>query len=141
MKYKPVKATVGAILYPSEDRKDIILMTKRNISPFKDQWCLPGGHIEAFEPTKDAIVREVKEETAVKFQPEFMGWFEEIFPDMDIHHVALFFHGQAQGRPAQDEDEVSEVKWMKVNEALQHDLAFLHDEVLEYYKYHVLEEN
>ena len=52
-KHKVVKTTVGAII--EGDGK--ILLTKRNIEPFKGYWCLPGGHIEYFEPAKDAIIR------------------------------------------------------------------------------------
>jgi len=40
------KATVGAIIHPSENERSTILLTKRNVNPFKDHWCLPGGHID-----------------------------------------------------------------------------------------------
>ena len=30
-----------------------------------DFYCLPGGHVELFENTKDAILREYKEETGI----------------------------------------------------------------------------
>ncbi|NIT56329.1 MAG: NUDIX domain-containing protein, partial [Aliifodinibius sp.] len=42
-------ATVGAIIYPDQDHRDEILLTKRNIEPFKGKWCLPGGHIDQYE--------------------------------------------------------------------------------------------
>jgi len=36
-------------------------VVKRNVNPFKDHWCLPGGHIDDYESVENAVVREVKE--------------------------------------------------------------------------------
>lgn len=134
MIYKSPKATVGCILYHPEKGKSVILLTKRNIEPFKNYWCFPGGHIEENEDTKSAITREVKEETNLDIEPVFFKYSDEIFPEKDIHHVALFFYGKAQGKIKKDEVEVAQIDWFLIDEALKMDLAFNHRAILLEYK-------
>ncbi|MBN2520943.1 MAG: NUDIX hydrolase [Bacteroidales bacterium] len=128
--YKSPKTTVGAVLYHPVKGNNTILLTKRNIEPFKNFWCLPGGHVEEFEMLESAVLREIKEETNLTFEPEYFGYFEEIFKDKNIHNVAIFYYGQAEGEIKMDEDEVSEIKWFLVNDALKMNLAFFHNKVL-----------
>jgi len=128
------QATVGVIIYKDEAQKDQILLTKRNVPPFKDQWCLPGGHIEAYETSYDAVIRECREETGVLVEPLYLGYFDEIFPEQGIHNVALMFYGPVSGEPVEDEHEVSEIAWFDINDALSYELAFTHNEVLNFFK-------
>ena len=89
------KATAAAIVISKDASK--ILLTRRNISPFKGQWCLPGGHIERFEKAKDAAIREVKEETGLDFEAQFFCYEDEIIPEQNIHAVVIVFKGQGSG--------------------------------------------
>ncbi len=50
--------TVGALIVNKEGK---ILLTKSH--KWFDKYTLPGGHIEVGETMKEAIIREVKEET------------------------------------------------------------------------------
>ena len=128
------KATVGAIIHPSESERSTILLTRRNVRPFKGFWCLPGGHIDDYEPVEQAVVREVKEETNLNFTPEtFVGWFEEIFPEHNFHAVALAFAGTGSGALQEQLDEVSEMAWLSLDDALSMQLAFTHNLVLQQY--------
>lgn len=124
------KSTVGAIIYKIQDGKCMILLTKRNIEPFRDLWCLPGGHIEEYENSYDAVIREVKEETNMDFSPEFFYYVDEIFPEKNIHNVALMFCGKATNKPKADPKEVSDIKWCTIEEALKINLAFAHNDVV-----------
>jgi 8-oxo-dGTP diphosphatase len=127
------KATVAAIIHPAGDRRTILL-TRRNVRPFKELWCLPGGHIEEFEPAETAVHREVKEETGLDFAPEtFVGWFEEIFPEHHFHAVALAFAGIGSGALQSQHEEVSDMAWFPLDEALSMQLAFTHNLVLKQY--------
>lgn len=127
------KSTVAAIIHPPGDHRTILL-TRRNIRPFKDLWCLPGGHIDDYEPVEQAVVREVKEETSLDFAPDrFVGWFEEIFPEHNFHAVALAFAGTGSGALQEQLDEVSEMAWLQLDDALSMQLAFTHNLVLKQY--------
>jgi len=122
-------ATVAAIIMSDNQQ---ILLTKRNVEPFRNTWCLPGGHIEQYEKAYEAIKREVKEETGLNFDGTFFGWFEEIFPKMNIHNVVMVFKGMAQGTPTVS-DEVAEMKWFDPEEAKNLPLAFTHNKIIESY--------
>ena len=128
-----VKATVLAIISRMENGEEKILLTKRNIPPFQDQWCLPGGHIDPNEKAKDAIIREVKEEVGLDYTPTFFQCFDEIIPAENIHAVVLAYTGGAQGEIQVDEAEVKDFKWVSVIDALTENLAFEHRSVLKKY--------
>jgi 8-oxo-dGTP diphosphatase len=129
------QATVGALITRMRGHRREVLLTLRNIDPFKGNWCLPGGHIDPNERAADAICREVKEEAGVDFSGRFMGWFEEIFPERAIHNIVLVFEGGAAGEkdalasPA----EVAEMRWFSLAEAAALPLAFTHNEIVRRY--------
>jgi 8-oxo-dGTP diphosphatase len=123
-------ATVAAIIKNDEDK---ILLTRRNVEPFKDQWCLPGGHIDANEKAFDAVVREAKEETGLEFEPEFITYFDEIVPEREWHAVVLAFAGKGTGELAAQEREVTDIDWFTLEEARSLLLAFVHNQILDKY--------
>ena len=125
-------ATVAAIMTRSDDRSSILL-TRRSIPPFKGRWCLPGGHIDRFEPAQTAMIREVKEETGLDYEARFYRTFDEIIPQHDIHAVVLAFEGIGSGDVVPSEGEVSEIAWFTLEEARALPLAFTHNEILDAY--------
>jgi len=122
--------TVAAIIKNDEDK---ILLTRRNVEPFKDQWCLPGGHIDANEKALDAVIREAMEETGLEFEPEFVAYLDEIVPEHDWHAVVLVFAGKGTGELAAQEREVIDIGWFSLEEARSLRLAFEHNKILEEY--------
>ncbi len=129
-----IRATVAAIITPDNDRRDIILLTKRSVSPFQGHWCLPGGHIDDYETAEEAVVREVQEETGLLFtSPVFLNYFNELFPEYHFHAVALAFYGKGIGSIELMPDEVEEIGWFSLSEALTLPLAFNHLEIIRTY--------
>jgi len=129
------KATVAAILSPSARERRTVLLTKRTIAPFKGYWCLPGGHIDPLETAEKAVVREVAEETGLTMHaPEFIGYSDEIFPEHNFHAEALIFCGTATGELAAQRDEVSDIRWFSLEDALSQKLAFRHNDILQRYE-------
>ena len=127
------EATVAAIITDPETGGERILLTRRSCEPFAHLWCLPGGHINPGELARDAIVREVKEETGLDLDPKFFGYFDEIIPTHSIHAVVLVFTGHGWGTPTSQSEEVSDIAWFTLGEARAMDLAFRHSHVLESY--------
>lgn len=125
------KITVGAII----EKNNKILLTKRNIKPFIDQWCFPGGHVNFGETVQQAIVREVKEETNLDFVPNFLGYYDEIYPKINWHAVSLAFFGKAKGKEKIDKKEVKEMGWFSQKEIKTLKLAFETKRILgDYFK-------
>jgi 8-oxo-dGTP diphosphatase len=131
---KPPKTTVVAIISKFVEDNEYILLTKRKVDPYVNKWCLPGGHIQENEMAKNAVVREVKEETGLDYLPQFYNYFDEIIPSKDIHAVPLIFIGISSGELVKDNEEVSDAKWVLLKDILLYDLAFQHDEILKYYQ-------
>ena len=131
---KQPKTTVAAIISKLQGDKEYVLITRRRINPYINKWCLPGGHINKYETAEDAIIREVREETGLDYKPEFYGYFDEIIPEEDIHAVVLVFKGVSGGTPVRDNSEISDAKWILLDDTLDYDLAFRHREVLRHYK-------
>jgi 8-oxo-dGTP diphosphatase len=122
--------TTAAAILTRPCHPDQILLTRRNIPPFEGQWCLPGGHIERYEPAREAVMREACEETGLDFDARFFGFFDEIIPEMDIHAVVLVFYGKGRGEVILQESEVQDVRWFPLDEARTLPLAFDHNTIL-----------
>jgi 8-oxo-dGTP diphosphatase len=127
------KTTVVAIITAPEGAEPRIVLTRRGGEPFKGEWCLPGGHIDLYEPARDAIIREVKEETNLDFDACFLRYFDEIIPGQDIHAVAFVFVGPGTGALTAQPGEVTEIGWFSLDEARALPLAFRHNEILDAY--------
>ncbi|MFX0005356.1 MAG: NUDIX domain-containing protein [Promethearchaeota archaeon] len=77
MQVKKVKIgyTVDAVI---EDRKGNIVLIKRKYPPFQGFYALPGGFIEKSEKPKNALLREIKEETNLSVRIiEKIGFYDE----------------------------------------------------------------
>ena len=129
------ETTVAAIVTREGD-PDTILLTRRNGQPFKGMWCLPGGHIDCYEAVREAVVREVQEETHLELEARFFGYFDEILPEHSIHAVVMVFCGPGRGSVRPQEAEVSEVQWCTVQQAMSLPLAFDHRTILQAYAAH-----
>jgi len=67
--------TVGALIFNSKDQ--LFLMKSHK---WRDNYVVPGGHIELGETLKDALIREVKEETNLDiYDIEFLLFQEFTF--------------------------------------------------------------
>ena len=121
------ETTVAAIIRKGEPQNYKILLTQRKKPPFSQMFCLPGGHIEPFEHSKTAVIREVFEETGLNFRnPTFIGKHEEMYRDTNTHNISLFYIGDAEGTITIQQDEVLDFKWITINEAKNFELAFDH---------------
>lgn len=64
----PVPATAAVVL--NSDRQ--VLLVKRGVEPKKGEWCLPGGFIELDETPEQACLRELKEETNLNAEIDWL---------------------------------------------------------------------
>ena len=123
------KTTVGCII----EKNGKILLALRNHEPFKEHWCLPGGHIDFGETPEEAVRREVKEETGLEVKPKFFNYYNEFYKDIRWHAIVLIFYGKAKGKIKKYDREVKEIKWFSKEEIFNLKLAFEHKKVLEGY--------
>ena len=101
---------VGAIV----TRNGHLLMVRRGKDPGRGLWSIPGGHVEPGEYLTQALVREVREETALEVVVgDLVGILE--LPGEE-HIIILDYHAVASdGDPAAGDD-VADVRWVPFDE-------------------------
>jgi 8-oxo-dGTP diphosphatase len=98
-----------------------VLIVRRGRAPAKDIFTLPGGAVEIGENIYDAVVREVREETALDIVPiELAGYSEVILRDDDgrveRHFVVLCFAARLLSGTPMPNEEIAEMLWVAPDE-------------------------
>jgi len=113
---RPVVA-VGAIIL-SDDR---ILLVKRKNPPGQGLWTIPGGAVELGETIKDALKREVREETGLEIEIiKPIEIVDEIVRDesgkIRFHYVIIDFLVKPVGGELCASSDVLDAEWVKFSE-------------------------
>ena len=109
---RPFLAVSAAII-----RDGKVLVVRRARQPALHLYTLPGGAVETGETLRQAVIREVLEETALTVEPVALaGYREVIAPDADgrieRHFVILSFAARwLAGEPVLNE-ELDEARWL-----------------------------
>jgi mutator protein MutT len=103
----------GAII---EDRGRVLLV-ERGREPLKGAWSLPGGVVETGESLKDAIRREVREETGLEVEPVSVAEiFERIMPGQDgrieYHYVLIDYLCKVTGGELEAASDAKQATWV-----------------------------
>jgi ADP-ribose pyrophosphatase YjhB (NUDIX family) len=77
---------VGAVVL--RDRE--LLLVRRGHGPAAGAWSVPGGRVRFGEELHEAVVREVREETALQVVVDrFLGWVERIASAPEPYHFVI----------------------------------------------------
>ncbi len=121
-----IKTVVRAIIVDEEGK---VLLGKRASGDFVGKWALVGGRPEEGEVPNETIIREVKEELGVDFDPKFyyVETDKESIPGQFWN--VIYFTGSISGEINLN-DEIGEVKFVTVNDLNNLDIAYDHKEKL-----------
>ena len=104
---------VGAII----EQNGRVLLVERGHEPLKGVWSLPGGVVEAGEYLKDAVKREVREETGLEVHPVSVAEiFERIMPDAEgrpeYHYVLIDYLCNVTGGELHPASDAARAEWV-----------------------------
>jgi bifunctional NMN adenylyltransferase/nudix hydrolase len=110
-----------------------VLMVKRGALPGKGQWALPGGFINQNERIRDAVIRELREETQIKVPEAVLRGSivaQDVFDDPNrssrgrtITHAFLIKLRDDTALPrVKGSDDAEKAKWIPISELRQEDI-------------------
>ena len=113
---RPYLAVSAAIF-----RDGRVLVVRRAQPPARGVFTLPGGGVELGETLEQAVIREVREETALEIEPlKLAGYRQMIARDADgkveRHFVILPFAARWIAGEVALNDELAEAKWLLPSE-------------------------
>jgi 8-oxo-dGTP diphosphatase len=115
---------IGAVIVCSNK----ILLEKRGNQPGKGKWSIPGGIVELGEETKQAVMREVREETNLTVEnPELMDVVDNVETDENgrvrYHFVIIDYYVKLKSGRLRASSDAAELKWVKMEDVEKYHLT------------------
>ncbi len=105
---------VGAVIRTA----DRYLLVRRGRAPNEGKWAVPGGKIHLGETMRQAVVREVEEETGLEVEAGDPIWVGEAMdPEGTWHFILIDFEASIVGGDLRVGDDAAEVGWFTLEEA------------------------
>lgn len=96
-----------------------LLLARRAIDPDRGKWDLPGGFLEEGEDPREALRRELEEETGLEVEP--VAFFDVVVDrygegDGAQHTLNLYWTCRVLAGEPEPADDVSELRWFAPDE-------------------------
>lgn len=127
-----IKVAVDAVVFGYDKKGLSVLLIERKHPDGKKKWALPGGFVEDGENLKDAVKRELKEETnlSLNYLQQFQT-FGAVDRDsrgrvISVAHLVLVNKAKHKAKSG---DDAKDVKWLPLS--MLPKLAFDHNEIIQ----------
>jgi len=108
MEYRNPALTVDAAVR----RGDEVLLIQRGNEPWKGAWALPGGFVDYGEDPRDAVLRELEEETGLSGHiVSLLDAKGDPARDPRKHIVSIVYLIEAEGEPVGGDDAADARFW------------------------------
>jgi len=151
--FHPRSVAIVATIIIKTDENLYVLMNQRGTGTpdFQGLWNMPCGYLDWDESATEAVYREVYEETGVNL-PELLEnnkvlktdleqpWYTNHLPDSNRQNITLRFGAIVETdklphltNEYSEPDEVSDLRWIKLDNVENYECAFNHPKILEDY--------
>ncbi|NOX61044.1 MAG: NUDIX hydrolase [Chloroflexi bacterium] len=119
--FRDPKLAVGAVVM----QNGRVLLIRRGVVPRIGYWAVPSGFVEYDEQPREALKREVEEETGLRVA---VGRVLEVYrlADPNKQGAFLLFEATVVGGELRPGDDVTEARWFGPDDAPWDALAFEH---------------
>lgn len=117
------------------NEQGLVLLGKRARGMGEDKYALIGGKLDEGETPKEAIIREVKEELGLDFEPTL--FLERIDNETDSQNPwkVYFFTGTVSGKFKLNKEEINDIIFISEEGLDNLDIAFDHkDRLKDFFK-------
>ena len=120
----PLVGVGGIVVYENK-----VLLVRRGTEPLKGQWSIPGGLIDVGETMREAVMREVREETGLEVEPvELIELLDRIHREDErvrYHYVIADYLCWVTGGTLQAASDADAVRWVERAEWNSHSALVL----------------
>ncbi len=107
-----------------------LILVKRGVEPAKGKWSIPGGAVELGEKIREAVIREVKEESGLDVEIALerpMDAIDNLIMSKDgrlqYHYVLLQFLVRLKGGTLKPASDATDARWVPLDEVEKYDLT------------------
>jgi len=115
---------VGAVIW--NEKREVVLI-RRGKAPRRDQWSIPGGHLEWGESLHDAVLREVREETGLTV--EIAGLIDTVdllvqndSGEVTRHYVLIDFAARLVSGELRAGSDAADARWVPYAQLSEYEL-------------------
>lgn len=106
-----------------------VLLVRRRYEPYKGLWSIPSGFVEYEEDVRETAQRELREETGLCIELDFLYAVESVFDDPRGMTLLVLYRGHVTGGELVAGDDAADVRFFPLDDLP--DLAFeVHRKVL-----------
>ncbi|MBP1223275.1 NUDIX hydrolase [Flavobacterium sp. 1355] len=131
-KLQNIRIAVDAIVFGYKNSQLYVLLIQQKFGTSDSYWALPGGLVKNDESLKDAVQRELREETnvSVDYFEQLFTFGDDIFrdPRNRVVSVAYFALVNPSKLEIKADSDAENVQWFKISEVPT--MAFDHNSIL-----------
>ncbi|MFA8299607.1 MAG: NUDIX domain-containing protein [Hyphomicrobiales bacterium] len=127
-----IRIAVDAVVFGYKEKQLYIVLIKQKFGVYRDRWSLPGGFVLNGEGLKDAIIRELQEETGIttSYLEQLYTFGDDVNRDERAQVVSVAYFGLVNPSKLDlsASTDAQDVAWFPVNEIPE--LPFDHNEII-----------